>query len=170
MSKTYFIADTHFGDGFIIGYENRPFDNAQEMDNIMIGNWNMVVQDDDIIYVLGDFCVSGKEEHILSSLKGKKHLVKGNHDFKSNEEYRQAGFCEVYDHPIILENFWILSHEALYVNANMPYANLFGHVHNSPIYKNFSPQHYCVCAERIGYAPVPFDKIKSDIQKSTDKK
>ena len=72
MSKTYFIADTHFGDDCIIGYENRPFDNAQEMDNIMIGNWNMVVQDDDIIYVLGDFCVSGKEEHILSSLKGKK--------------------------------------------------------------------------------------------------
>lgn len=32
MGKTYFIADTHFGDGAIIRYENRPFESTMQMD------------------------------------------------------------------------------------------------------------------------------------------
>lgn len=55
------------------------------------------------------------------------------------------------------------SHEPLYVNENMPYANLFGHVHNSPIFKDFSKQHYCVSVERINYAPISFEEIKKQI-------
>lgn len=73
-----------------------------------------------------------------------------------NWEYRKSGFEEVYDYPIIYENFWILSHETMYINQNMPYANLFGHVHQSPQYTTYSKQHYCVTVERIGYTPVVF--------------
>ena len=77
-----------------------------------------------------------------------------------HDEYRNFGFSEVYDLPVILDGFWILSHDALYINENMPYANLFGHVHNSPIFKDFSNQHFCVCVERIDYTPIEFDEIK----------
>jgi len=49
------------------------------------------------------------------------------------------------------------------VNTNMPYANLFGHVLNNPIVRDFSKQHFCVSAERIGYRPVAFDEIKRKI-------
>ena len=41
----------------------------------------------------------------------------------------------------------------------MPYANIFGHVHNSPIYKTYSKQHYCVSVERINYMPISFEEI-----------
>ncbi len=164
MATTYFIADTHFGDDSIRRYENRPFDSAAQMDAGLIQRWNAVVRECDSVYILGDFCIPGKERSMLSQLNGRKYLVKGNHDIQSNAQYRQAGFCEVYDHPIILDNFWILSHEALYVNTNMPYANLFGHVHNSPVYKDYSPQHYCVCVERIDYTPISFDRIKLAVQ------
>ena len=139
--KTFFIADTHFGDRNIFRYENRPFSCVDEMDTEMISRWNAVVHRYDIVYHLGDFGGDGKETEILSKLNGIKYLVKGNHDTKSNSSYRDFGFSEVYDHPIILDGFWILSHEALYVNTNMPYANLFGHVHASPIVKDFSTQH-----------------------------
>lgn len=96
-----------------------------------------------------------------------EYLVKGNHDTKSNSEYRKFGFEEVYDHPIIIDGFWILSHDALYVNSNMPYANLFGHVHNSPIVKDYSNQHYCVSVERINYTPIEFNAIKRKIKEAS---
>ena len=57
----------------------------------------------------------------------------------------------------------ILSHDALYVNENMPYADLFGHVHNSPIIKDYSKKHYCVSVERINYSPIDFEEIKATI-------
>lgn len=45
------------------------------------------------------------------------------------------------------------------VQTNMPYANIFGHVHNSPVYKTYSSQHYCVSAERIDYTPISMEHI-----------
>ncbi|MBQ9762376.1 MAG: metallophosphoesterase [Oscillospiraceae bacterium] len=166
--KCYFIADTHFGDERIRKYENRPFPTTDLMDQVLIHNWNARVAPEDTVYILGDFGADGDETQVLAQLNGTKFLIKGNHDTKSNAAYRNAGFQEVYDHPIILDGFWLLSHEALYVNSNMPYANLFGHVHNSPIVCDYSSQHFCVCVERIGYAPISFDEIKKKIQEASE--
>ncbi|MBQ7541169.1 MAG: metallophosphoesterase [Clostridia bacterium] len=166
--KTFFIADTHFGDSSIFRYENRPFASVREMDEEMIARWNAAVQNEDVVYVLGDFGADGREAETLSRLNGTKYLIKGNHDTKSNAEYRAFGFAEVYDHPILLDSFWILSHDAVYVNTNMPYANLFGHVHNSPIVKDLSAQHCCVSVERIQYTPIAFDTIKRRIKEAVE--
>lgn len=162
----YFIADTHFGEGNIMNYENRPFESVADMNQTMITNWNALVSDEDKVYVLGDFGADGQEAVVLNQLKGIKYLVKGNHDTRANAYYRKAGFEEVYDCPILLENFWILSHEPLYVNTNMPYANLFGHVHNSPLFKDYSKQHFCVSVERINYTPIAFEEIKRTIREA----
>lgn len=159
----YFTADTHFSDENIILYENRPFENAVKMDKELILKWNGIVSNNDTVYILGDFGAQGSESLLLSQLKGEKYLVKGNHDSNTNAYYREAGFKEVYDFPIITRGFWILSHEPLYVNENMPYANIFGHVHNSPLYKTYSRHHYCVSVERTNYAPISFDEIISKI-------
>lgn len=164
MDKIFFIADTHFGDDNIRRYENRPFQTAESMDQQMITRWNEAVEREDMIYVLGDFGASGWERRLLEQLNGIKFLVKGNHDLQTNSYYREAGFAEVYDKPVILESFWILSHEPLYVNANMPYANIFGHVHNSPLYRDFSARHYCVSVERIGYTPISFEKVAAAVK------
>ena len=163
MSRTFFIADPHFGDDRIRRYENRPFQTVEEMDCELVCRWNAVVTESDTVFVLGDFGADGYEANLLSKLNGHKFLVKGNHDIKSNDGYGKAGFDEVYDHPIVFEGFWILSHDALYVNANMPYANIFGHVHNSPIIKDYSKQHFCVSVERIDYTPISFETIKKAV-------
>lgn len=160
VGRTFFIADTHFGDKAILRYENRPFADTAQMDAELVSRWNETVSGEDTVFVLGDFGAAGYEAEVLAQLNGRKILVKGNHDTASNEDYRRFGFAEVYDYPIIFENFWILSHDALYVNTNMPYANLFGHVHNSPVIKDYSSQHCCVSVERIGYRPISFDTVK----------
>lgn len=154
----YFIADPHFGDMNIMKYESRPFPSIDGMQFVIKHNWNATVNPDDEVYVLGD--VGNIDNDFLNELNGIKYLVKGNHDTQDNQYYRDLGFKEVYDKPILLDSFWILSHEPLYINENMPYANLFGHVHNNPIYKTCSSRSYCVCVERINYTPISFDAIK----------
>lgn len=163
-SRIFFIADTHFGDSNILNYENRPFKNISDMDRAMVNNWNGVVKSTDSVYIVGDFGAEGKEGQILEQLNGKKFLIKGNHDIESNHYYRKAGFLEVYDKPIILNEFWIISHKPLYMNTNMPYANIFGHIHNSPLFKDFSSHHYCVSVERINYTPILFENIIKKIK------
>ena len=160
MGKIFFTADTHFGSDRLRLYENRPFSTTEEMDEALIRRWNETVGPEDTVWHLGDFGAEGHEAEILARLSGHIRLVKGNHDLRDNAWYRAAGFEEVYDLPVLFESFWLLSHEPLYVNTNMPYANLFGHVHASPVYKDFSRQHCCVCVERTDYAPISFDEVK----------
>ena len=155
----FFIADTHFGSDAVRRYESRPFSDADEMDRVMTERWNSVVSPNDEVWHLGDFGAEGAESGVISKLNGKIIFVKGNHDEASNEYYRRAGFYEVYDRPVLFKEFFILSHEPLYVSNNMPYANIFGHVHSNPAYKDHSEHHFCVSAERINYTPVEFEKI-----------
>lgn len=155
---TFFIADTHFGEDAIRRYENRPFSSVSEMDEALI---------DDAVYVPGDFGATGREKEILDRLNGKKYLVTGNHDTESNDYYRAAGFQEVYDLPVLYKGFWILSHDAVYVNRNMPYANLFGHMHSNPIIKDYSSQHFCVSSERIHYTPILFEEIARKVKEAS---
>ena len=71
----------------------------------MIENWNKTVTENDEIYVLGDFGADGFERDILSRLNGVKYLIKGNHDTNTNEFYREVGFKEVYDLPVLYKDF-----------------------------------------------------------------
>ena len=167
MARDYFIADTHFGGENIRRYENRPFASAEEMDEAFIANWNQTVNSEDTVYVLGDFSDYGKPEkdaEILQRLKGRKILVMGNHDrHRTPQEWRDLGFEECFSMPVLYEGFFLLSHEPLYINVNMPYANFYGHVHANPSYKDASKQSVCVSVERIDYTPVEFNVLRAQM-------
>lgn len=167
MPRVFFIADTHFDDEGIIAYEGRPFDSVDEMNEELVRRWNDVVGDDDLVYHLGDVGLAGREceplSRIVSRLSGRIVLVRGNHDGEDDDTYREMGFAEVNNHPIIIDGFWILSHEPMYVSTRSPYVNVFGHIHGNPMYRTVSSHSYCVSAERTGYAPIPFDEIKRAI-------
>ena len=79
----YYISDMHFGHANVIKHDERPFEDVEAMDCAMIERWNGVVDEDDDVYVVGDFCYrSGKTaDWYLARLKGRKHLVVGNHDW-----------------------------------------------------------------------------------------
>ena len=56
--KTFLISDTHFGHANICvftksdGTKVRPFNSADEMDEVMIERWNAMVGKDDKVYHL----------------------------------------------------------------------------------------------------------------------
>lgn len=161
-NRIFFIADTHFGHKNIIKYENRPFLDTLDMDKQLISKWNQKVKANDKVFVLGDFSFynKAKTSEICHKLNGRKTLIMGNHDTSSINYYRECGFEMVSVYPIILDHFWMLSHEPLYICENMPYANIFGHVHSNKIYSDFSNQSFCACVERIDYQPILFEEIK----------
>lgn len=164
MTKTFFIGDPHFFHENIIKYENRPFSNALVMNEALIKNWNKRAGKGDRVIVVGDFALANKEKirEVLSRLNGYKILVMGNHDGYNANFYREAGFDEVYKYPIIFNKFWIISHEPMYINENMPYVNIFAHVHSNPMYKDYTNQTICVSVERphMNYGLISFEEIK----------
>lgn len=162
--NTFFIADTHFGEEKILRYENRPFASAEQMEEELARRWNEAVRPGDTVFHLGDFSGNSPERdrELLRRLNGEKVLVLGNHDRRrAPEEWRELGFAEAVSWPILWEGFFLLSHEPVYVNSNMPYANLYGHVHGNPSYRDASPQSVCVSVERTDYVPLSFDRIKA---------
>ena len=161
-TKIFLIGDCHFMHRNIIKYCNRPFANVEEMTESLIKNWNSIVGKNDIVYVVGDFALCGKQKiiEIGQRLNGRKRLVLGNHDQASMETYRAAGFEFVYNHPIILDGFYFVSHEPMVGLApDGVFAQIFAHVHDDPIYATVTPRSCCVSAERINYTPIEFKEL-----------
>ena len=78
----YFTSDLHFGHDKDFIYKSRGFNSIEDHDNTIIENWNNIVTEDDDVYVLGDLMLGDKEYGLncLKRLKGKIHIVVGNHD------------------------------------------------------------------------------------------
>lgn len=128
----FFTSDTHFNHFNIIRFSNRPFYSVEEMDEILIQNWNNVVGKDDTIYHLGDFCL-GDSKKYLKRLNGNIVRIKGSHDRDMKSPYMKIiqpeGLKDEYDNQrsIILCHYpmrsWHLSHYASFM--------LFGHHHGN---------------------------------------
>lgn len=157
--RIWIISDTHFNHKNIIEYCNRPFKDVEEMNKEMIKRWNNTVKKEDIVWHLGDFAMGDKEQvaSIVNQLNGRIFLVMGNHDNHTIKWYYECGFERVYDRPVIINDYFILSHHPRTVGANL-YGYLYGHVHNDEIYKDYTSNSFCVCAERINYTPILLDE------------
>lgn len=65
-------------------------------DEMIISKWNSVVTEYDTVLHLGDFAFRNIE-HFTQKLNGKKILLRGNHDRKTNGHYTSCGWKEVID-------------------------------------------------------------------------
>jgi len=171
----FVIGDTHFYHKNIIEYCNRPFKNEIEMNEYIIDKWNSKVSNNDIIFHLGDFGIGwdknfkSKREcykNLMSKLKGKKYLIRGNHDSETRSFYLDIGFEEVYNYYIF--DKYLLVHYPLEINEflnekeknfiyslkqfeKLGFTIIHGHTHNrNTKLKN----HINVSVENINYEPL----------------
>lgn len=136
--KIFFTSDLHFNHENIIEYCRRPCRDKEEMNQMIIDNWNSVVPDDGITFVLGDVFWGRNIDllrHYIMSLNGKKHLVLGNHDYFTIDEYLSCGFESVENYleivvgsrRIILMHYPIMGWNRCHRQSWM----LFGHFHGT---------------------------------------
>jgi calcineurin-like phosphoesterase family protein len=135
MNKLYYISDWHYNHANIIAFDNRPFLTVDEMNNELIRRWNDTVDDQDQIYILGDFIWGGEKMWIdvLHQLKGRKHLIRGNHDL--DPCYSRKLFVSVQERKEIVDGgrHLVLDHfpTPYFKNHFHGWIHLYGHVHQS---------------------------------------
>ena len=193
--SVYFTSDTHFGHSNIIKYCQRPFLfdpgldkdrlydprnlDVDHMDEIMIKNWNSVVQSHDTIYHLGDFAFykdQRKTRNVIRRLNGNKILIRGNHDkylepetlqmFNSVHSYyefsvpdKDAGKQMI----VLLHysmNVWNRSHRGSW--------HLFGHSHGT-LQDNPNSLSFDVGSDCHGFTPISYEQVKKIMSKKTFK-
>lgn len=100
MSGIFFTSDQHFGHANVIPYCNRPFRDLDHMRETLIEKYNSIVSDEDDVFHLGDFSLHPRELLVLPQLKGRKHLIAGNHDkphpASSKSPEKQKRFTQFY--------------------------------------------------------------------------
>lgn len=170
---TFFTADPHFGHRRIIQYCDRPFVNEDEMDEVLIANWNSVVRPKDVAWILGD--VSFREIEptvkIMNRLNGIKKVVLGNHDKRiRNSAELQRCFDEVLDglQEKYVSNghgrheFMVMCHYPL-ASWNRSYhgtIHVHGHCHNSiPFELNPNAKRLDVGVDAHNYFPISLEQV-----------
>ena len=132
-----YISDTHFDGADIIAYDDRPFDSIEDMNETLIANWNRVVADDDLTYIIGDFCAgdAARWRELLGRLKGKKALVLGNHDDPETVEAVRDLLEDIAEYREIIDgdDHVVLCHYPIpaFHDHYFGWIHLHGHVHHA---------------------------------------
>ena len=178
MSKTWLVSDTHFMHNNMYkftmpdGSKVRPWDTAEEGDAIMIERWNSVVNDRDRVFHLGDVAIPRRGLKILEQLKGRKALVRGNHDPFKLRDLSQY-FDDVYGS--LKKGNLILSHIPIHPGSLPKWCkcNVHGHLHKTLVMKTVrgswvnlwkkesvpDPRYINVCVEHTNYTPINLDEV-----------
>ena len=173
-----FTSDLHLGHKHIL--PSRPeFYDIEEHDDEIISRWNAKVNATDIVYILGDlsFRSSYSVSYYLSQMKGKKHLVVGNHDISWMRHTDVQKYFESVDYlkTIKLEKKQItLCHYPMLEWPGSRYADsetsflIHGHIHgekNNEVFNHirmYQPHALNAGVDVNGYEPVTFEELRQN--------
>ena len=84
--SVWFTADQHLGHERIIEIRQRPFDSVAQMNRELIDRHNMLVEEQDIVWIMGGICggpdleTTERSLSLIKELNGTKYLIAGNCD------------------------------------------------------------------------------------------
>ena len=174
--KVFFTSDTHFNHVNILRHSNRPFKDIEEMNQVLIDNWNRVVGKNDLVFHLGDFAFGGAAvwNRFLDQLNGRIVLIVGNHDIY----HLNLELVDRFEY-VAFELYVNIDNQAVYLNHHpfLCYGDshgkvwqLFGHVHSRAdgLAKDVAMERlpmllssqYDVGVDNNNYTPVSFYQIR----------
>jgi len=158
--KIFVIGDLHLDHTNIIKYCNRPFSSAEEMNKVIINNWNNTVKQGDLVYFLGDMGFgrkSRKTDYWLDKLSGKIIFIKGNHDRSKKIKFLDSVTLKYKDHKFLLR------HNPENAPKRWKEWIIHGHHHNNDLknypFINGKKKTINVGVEVIDYKPLDIDKL-----------
>jgi calcineurin-like phosphoesterase family protein len=161
-TQVWTTSDTHFDHANIIKYCRRPYRDTTQMNLALIANWNRVVGKDDTVLFLGDLAFGSHRKSALdylSRLRGRKIMVRGNHDWGSNMKG-----IELFDQLDITcgsERF-LATHDPWLVHERERWV-LHGHTHEGEPAYDLDNGLISACVEVTNYYPVQFIEIMTRI-------
>ncbi len=169
----YFTSDPHFGHDKPFLYEPRGFTSWEEAGETIINNYNSIINDDDIVYLLGDCMLKNDEYGIqcLKRLKGRKFLAIGNHDTEARiERYKMENIFEDIEVGYRFRSgkfsFWLTHYPMMMGNykEKHPVWNLSGHTHKKDPLRYAEDGIYNIALDSQDNFPVSLEKVIEDIQ------
>lgn len=140
--KVWFTSDTHFTQQRTLDLSKRPFKTLEQMDAVLVNNWNKCVSPDDMVFHLGDF---GNPE-MVQQLNGRIILLSGGYDDRyDNDQFRSL--IKQYNPNIALikQNYELKSGELTFKLIHVPQQGttssgddffLYGHAHGAKFKRN----------------------------------
>jgi calcineurin-like phosphoesterase family protein len=163
--SVYFIGDPHLGHKAIGKY--RPWTKDSAANSALIHKlWNDTIRKNDIVYVMGDAAFTEDELIALGNLRGRKILLKGNHDDFVSTKLQSQVFEEI--HGIIKYKAMWLSHAPIHPAELRGKCNIHGHVHKHSVrkwYGSLDKRYYNTCVDvvypKTGNVFVNLETVKS---------
>jgi len=206
----WFTSDTHFGHGNIIKYSGRPYlsdrelqllaeerkggenlrvsrESVERMDDCLFEEINKVVQEDDELWHLGDFCFAPKYDYFKAAKNYRRrikcknvHLIWGNHDnyslaplFSSTHHMETVSVGQGKAQQNIVCNHYAM---AIWNRSHRGAWHLYGHSHSGaedwldaalPGRRSFDVGVDNAAKILGAYRPWSFDEIKQIMDKKT---
>ncbi len=147
--KIYLTTDTHFGHDKLIEW-GRP----QDFENQLWKGFEVIQQEDMLIH-LGDFCIGNDERHhneFMERVKGTKIFVRGNHDNKSDTWLYSHGWdfvCREFKNKYMGKH---LTFTHIPIPKNETDHNVHGHTHGN-VHRDFEVRDFYDKEFHIELAP-----------------
>ena len=173
----FLTSDTHFGHNKPFLYEPRGFASIEEMNEAVIERWNSIVNENDLVYHLGDVYLNDYDVSQLKRLHGNIILIRGNHDTdrKISDIYATGKLATNNIHTSELIKFGKLSlflchYPVLTANYDEKHfsqhtLSIHGHTHLPDKFDDsHNPFLYNVCLDAHNCYPVPIEQVVSDMR------
>jgi calcineurin-like phosphoesterase family protein len=176
MPMIFLTSDLHFNHDREFIWKARGFESVDQMNETIIKNYNGKVIDTDDVYILGDLCLGDLEKgrECISQLKGRIHVVLGNHDVRTRVEMYQTlpNIVEIADalkfkqgkYHFIATHYPMLTGNIEKEHLSQMALNLFGHTHQTTKFFYDLPYCYNVGVDAHNCFPVSLDVILQDMR------
>jgi len=168
----YFTSDLHFNTWEIL-LQRPQFKTREEMDSFLITQWNQTVNDDDEVFVVGDFALTKYDAvtQILEQLKGIKYMLVGNHDRDAFSQCKYFKWIRYYADIVVDNQRIILNHYpmAMWDGMESRVWHLYGHDHKDRVRERMprNALSYNVGTQLNNYKPLSFVELKEKIEQSS---
>lgn len=183
--RVYVTSDLHFNHNQPFIYMARGFSSVEEMNFSLVENWNSLVTEEDTVFILGDLVVGGDDSFeeslgLIRALKGKKILVRGNHDTEKRiAAFRQEGI-EVVEGKFLKvgkQNYYLSHFPTICTNIGEEdfslkrrIINLCGHTHTTDPWAHWDLGLIYHCeVDCNGLKPILIEEIRDRIKEKLKK-
>ena len=186
MSKIWVTSDWHLNHDRPFIWQARGFESVEEMNEEIICRHNILVQEEDDVYVLGDLCLGGgghealaANKEMIERFKGKIHIILGNHDTparvamyqtcKNVVEVAYATMLHYNGYHFFMSHFPCITANLEKETLKQCTIGLHGHTHAKERFYQGIPFLYQVGMDAQGCFPVDFDDAIEDMKNEVKK-